>query len=1331
MNQIRLAAGVFFLAAAALLAGACADGVGDAPSSVVVDVGCGDLCTDPPDAGGDALDAGDADADDILEDSDADAPDATEAPDSADAGPCPEGFWGPDCQQVCDCDDGLYCNGPETCDRDQGCQAGEAPRVDDGVECTADRCDEDGDRVVHDPLDARCDDAVYCNGAEICDTLRDCVPGAEPTPEDDGDPCTVPTACNEDEGRFDTVNNGLLPTCGFQNSAPVDGLRDYGFWHWPGNHRPVETWPIVETTMHFRTGHYAFTFDEATGNLGHMGALTDAPDAESAQALPAELLEELPSASLRFEAGTGEQRTVANSFLGADSDTTIRVRLTDAGRFMNHVEIPTVGYGDDTYQGRLEIASMPRHVVFSHTVSSSAWTVEAPSVARVVLDGELLEGLGNVEWLEERRALQLTDDAGDGWVLVVYGTATLTLERGAVVAEQRGQVGPNAQLTASLLAAPTSALGVAELAMYLDPASVGVSYTLLDRLGRDVGDWPVPWDPRRGAFQVPLRTLRRAGAAGGARYDLPGYHNWYGRHRITVDTGGVEVAVPLAMDGGGGISWYITGGAPLLRDAGGDPLGTHVQISKNWHDPPAWYHLYAYPTFRGSGPHELELTVASSRWGADAYAAAHAQLSLIGWRSAGGHWDESSLGAFGESITYDPDVTLGRAMVDDVRPMLVLAQTKWLWTGNVGGADFLRYRTAAEPYWLRRLASVRSHYAANGPNLTDVVYAGVTTDGRIRATIRTQLGRTDDLVRVYYHLEYTFLEDVTYDRLAFFQMAADRYGDNGFTRYAYGNADGVTVDAAVPNHQTTGYADPEDRGIPLTGQAPWVMLYANTWDQGPLPENLANVGFVVRSFRAEIGETVLTTPHINLHRTNNGNSQVAFELGLPHEEGSPWCGDPCNGQTRFVPAGSRVSATVEYVVPPSNKALYYGASDHLLALPDALYDDPAMMIALAEGNRLEVEATVGSVRRGQPVEIDAVSDAVAAEFTLSGGLGHVPVTFHGLNRHDGWSMFVRSGETWAPLDQSVQGKDHWQARFEPLDGTYSLTFNVPNRATQSYQLRWSAAAPLPAPPPQSIGPPERPATLLAPLEYDGRRAYPALLWLHGRGQRGLASAQQFAMTEEAQSQGYFVVLPEGTVDAEGQRFWNATPACCDLFDTGVDDVAYLQGLLGELRETAGIDPDRIFVMGHENGGFMAYRLACESAETLAGVVAVRGSDFVADDTCVPQQPVSVLHIAGTEDSFPLYVGQEVGPGYASASDAVRRWAGRAGCDVDSPVVGARLDLDARVQGAETAVTRYEDGCMAPAALWTVEGSGDGPVLDRSEPVPIFTRLVLDWLAATP
>ena len=151
------------------------------------------------------------------------------------------------------------------------------------------------------------------------------------------------------------------------------------------------------------------------------------------------------------------------------------------------------------------------------------------------------------------------------------------------------------------------------------------------------------------------------------------------------------------------------------------------------------------------GSHEFEHTFAHSKWG-EAYAVQHAQLSLIGW----GHnqqWDESSIGCWGESITYDPDMTLARAQVDDVRPFLVNAGTEWRWTGNVGGASFLVYRPSEgiSSFPSHQLGRMRTHYAYTGPNLTKVIYAGLSRDGKIEAKITTQLGRTDDLVRAYYH----------------------------------------------------------------------------------------------------------------------------------------------------------------------------------------------------------------------------------------------------------------------------------------------------------------------------------------------------------------------------------------------------------------------------------------------------------------------------------------------------------------------------------------------------------------------------------------------------
>lgn len=1045
---------ILWACAGGLVVGACGTERAPSPSP-----DAGAPSDGPPPPGDAAVDApGDAPGDAVV-----DAPGDAAPPDA-----CPPDTWGTWCELPCGCDDGLFCNGVERCDRVAGCLPGAPPVVDDLVACTEDRCDEAAGAVANVPVDAACDDHLFCDGAERCDPLRGCVAGTPPAPVDDGDPCTLDGACDEALPGFPVTRDDASPVCAPRLDVPGQDPRDFGFWYWPGNHRPVETWPAVSRVMHWLTGYYGLSFDEETGDLVTLGPIATPRSAEAALVAPAADVEALPGAHVRFEAGAGGALVRADQFLGNNANAIGRARLVDGGRFMNWVEIPTVrASADAAYAGKVEIASMPRHVVFTHTASSSAWTAGQPATATIALSGPFLAGLTQATWLAPGRALRLVDAAGVGWVFVAYdlagATTTLSYDGAAVTVARTRAVAAGQALPVSLLALPTGAVTADELAMYLDPAArVHVGYTLLGRTGAALADYPVAWDERLGAFAVPLQTLQAAGAPSGADYDLrPETHTWYGRHRLVVDTLGVAgLAVPLAMVGTPRLTWYITGGAFLLRDAAGEPVGVPLQVSKNWHLAAAqnWYHLYAQPTF-GPAPSTLELTAVSSRWG-EAYAASHAQLSLVGWSDqATGRWEESALGAFGESLTYDPDQTANRSMVDDVRPFLVDAGTRWGWTGNVGGADFLRYTTAAQPTVLRRLARVRTYHAMGGPNLTDAVYAGVSTDGRIEGRIRARLGRTDDLVRVYYQLEYRFLQDVEYGRLAFFQMAADGYGDNSFTRYAYGNEAGTLFDAAVPDHRTTGYARPEDRGIPLPGDSPWVTLYGATPVAGDtLSEHLAQVGYVVRDFEANLGGTVLRTPYVNVNRTYNRFSQMAFELGLPDQPGSPWCGAPCGGRTRFVPAGSTVRATIEYLVPPAVQAAYYGAAPFLTGSPAAWFGTPDLVRELAAENHLVVEVRTGVLRRTQPVEVDAAPAAVAAELTLSGGSGYVAVTFHRLVRHDGWRLQRRVGGAWTPVDQAVEGNDYWQATYDADDGSWSLTYNVPNPQPADYRLVWTPLA---------------------------------------------------------------------------------------------------------------------------------------------------------------------------------------------------------------------------------------------------------------------------------
>ncbi len=85
------------------------------------------------------------------------------------------------CLTAGDCDNGVYCDGLETCVAGS-CQAGTPVACDDAVDCTVDLCDEIGDGCQHVPVDTVCDNGVFCDGAETCDAVTGCAVGTPPCP---------------------------------------------------------------------------------------------------------------------------------------------------------------------------------------------------------------------------------------------------------------------------------------------------------------------------------------------------------------------------------------------------------------------------------------------------------------------------------------------------------------------------------------------------------------------------------------------------------------------------------------------------------------------------------------------------------------------------------------------------------------------------------------------------------------------------------------------------------------------------------------------------------------------------------------------------------------------------------------------------------------------------------------------------------------------------------------------------------------------------------------------------------------------------------------------
>jgi polyhydroxybutyrate depolymerase len=258
---------------------------------------------------------------------------------------------------------------------------------------------------------------------------------------------------------------------------------------------------------------------------------------------------------------------------------------------------------------------------------------------------------------------------------------------------------------------------------------------------------------------------------------------------------------------------------------------------------------------------------------------------------------------------------------------------------------------------------------------------------------------------------------------------------------------------------------------------------------------------------------------------------------------------------------------------------------------------------------------------------------------------------------------------------------------------------------------------------------ERPVSLRLPRDYDGSRPLPLLIALHGFGAD--ADHVRALLDLDGLLEGHDVLFaaPQGTPNARGDRFWNATPACCAFGET-VDDVAYLAALIAEIERAYRVDPARRFVIGHSNGGFMAYRLACERADLIAAVVSVGGATFVDPTACRPSRLVSVLQVHGDQDTLVAVDGGKLpfgdGHAYPGVEQTLRAWAGYYVCEGDLVCLAGRDDLDAKVAGSETLASAYS-GCPSGVGveLWRLRGSGHFPDFGSGR----FARQLWDWLAS--
>ena len=255
----------------------------------------------------------------------------------------------------------------------------------------------------------------------------------------------------------------------------------------------------------------------------------------------------------------------------------------------------------------------------------------------------------------------------------------------------------------------------------------------------------------------------------------------------------------------------------------------------------------------------------------------------------------------------------------------------------------------------------------------------------------------------------------------------------------------------------------------------------------------------------------------------------------------------------------------------------------------------------------------------------------------------------------------------------------------------------------------------------------RPAMVAIPSDYDSTSSHPLVIVLHGAGVWGELQANFWGLFDVVDQQQLVLVYPDG-IDG----IWNGG-SCCG--NAEVDDVGYISGLIEEAQQVYNIDADRVYLMGHSNGGFMSFRMACERPDLITAIVSLAGSTFDDPSDCQPgSPPVSALVVHGTEDQTIPYEGSmEEGFRFPGAVETAERFAGLAGCNVDNVTALDNIDLTDDYDGAETERISY-GGCDEGLGteLWTiVEDDCAKSTCNGHIPVFVLTgtwaSVTTDWL----
>lgn len=214
-----------------------------------------------------------------------------------------------------------------------------------------------------------------------------------------------------------------------------------------------------------------------------------------------------------------------------------------------------------------------------------------------------------------------------------------------------------------------------------------------------------------------------------------------------------------------------------------------------------------------------------------------------------------------------------------------------------------------------------------------------------------------------------------------------------------------------------------------------------------------------------------------------------------------------------------------------------------------------------------------------------------------------------------------------------------------------------------------------------------------PTTWTPSQQLPLLIVLHGLTQTGGGVMDITQFNQLAESNNFIVCYPNGLNNA-----WNAS---MNVTVSTADDKGFIETLVQYFQTNFNTNPQKQYLCGFSNGGFMSHKMACESSECFAAIATVSGN--MSDTTyasCNPQFTPAVLHIHGTSDAIVPYNG---GPSTGvSVDQTMQKWATFLNCN---PTPTSVIMPNTNLTDFSSPERITYSNCTSPLELIKITGGG--------------------------